>query len=485
MGLDRLPRVLGQPEAVRAPGSGDVSLMKADQVTKAYDVVVVGAGDVGAAVAFKAAATGRAVALIDKGNVGGTCVNNGCVPSKTLIHAADRICEIQEAARLGICADLAAPDFGGAMGRVRRTVENGRQSLQRAIEATGEITFYPHHARFVASRTLEVGGQRLTGKTIFIATGSRPALPAIPGLSDVPFLTNESVLELDAKPGSLIMLGGGYVGLEYAHFFAAFGTSVVVVESAERLLSFEEPEISALLERRLAGRLRLVLGATVVELKRDGSGCATVVRQRDGSLEEVRAERLFVAAGRRSNSDLLQVEKAGIALDDRGYIRVDDRLRTNRRGVYALGDATGKAMFTHAGDKEAEIAWRNASGGPRAAMDFAAVPHAVFTWPQIASVGLTEVQARAGQEVLIGVARYDATVMGRAMAESDGFAKAIVAKATRRILGFHIIGPHASLLIAEVANAVQRKARVEEITGCMHVFPALSDLVTEAMSNLE
>ena len=458
--------------------------MKADRVTKAHDVVVVGAGDVGAAVAFKAAATGRAVALIDKGSVGGTCVNNGCVPSKTLIHAADRICEIREAERLGIRADLSAPDFGGAMDRARAMVANGRQSLQRAIEETGEITFHPHQARFVTSHTLEAGAERISGKTIFIATGSRPALPAIPGLADVPFLTNESVLELDTKPPSLIMLGGGYVGLEYAHFFSAFGTSVVVVERGERLLPSEEPEVSSLLERRLAERLRLILGAAVIEVKQHGAGCTAVVKLRDGTLEQVRGERLFVAAGRSSNADLLEVEKAGVALDERGYIRVDDRLRTNRRGVYALGDATGKAMFTHAGDKEAEIAWRNASGGPRAAMDFAAVPHAVFTWPQIASVGLTEVQARAGQEVLIGVARYDATVMGRAMAESDGFAKAIVAKATRRILGFHIVGPHASLLIAEVANAVQAKARVEDISGCMHVFPALSDLVTEAFSNL-
>jgi dihydrolipoamide dehydrogenase len=280
------------------------------------------------------------------------------------------------------------------------------------------------------------------------------------------------------------MLGGGYVGLEYAHFFSAIGTKVTVVEQGERLLPFEEPEISALLEQSLKKRLDLLLGASVVGVRAGGAGCVATVRGRDGRTAEVAGERVFVATGRRSNADLLQPERGGVALDERGYVRVDEQLRTSQRSVWALGDAIGKAMFTHAGDREAVIAWHNASQRRKISMDFDAVPHAVFVAPQIASVGLTEARAASGRAILVGTARYADTVLGKAMDEREGFAKAVVDRATRRILGFHVVGPHASLLIAEVVNAVARAERVEAITDCMHIFPALSDLVTEAFSNL-
>ena len=193
----------------------------------------------------------------------------------------------------------------------------------------------------------------------------------------------------------------------------------------------------------------------------------------------------MVSAGRRSNADLLKPENAGIETDRANFIKVDDYLRTNRKQIWALGDAIGRAMFTHAGDREAEVAWHNATHRKKMKMDFGSVPHAVFTWPQIASVGLTEEQAGKDHEILVGRAAYSDTVMGEAMVEREGFAKAIVEKGTGRILGFHIAGPHAAILIQEVVNAMINNSGVKSITGCMHIFPALSNLVPETFSNLK
>jgi dihydrolipoamide dehydrogenase len=338
----------------------------------------------------------------------------------------------------------------------------------------------------IDERTLEAGGERIRGKRIFIASGSRPSLPPIEGLDGVQYLTNESVLELEQRPESMIIIGGGYVGTEYGHFFSAFGTKVTLVDKGLTLLPFEEPEISALLKTEMGKRADLLLGVETREVRHGGSGYSVRVKEVAGGGErEISAQTLMVAAGRRSNADLLRVENAGIETDKGNYIKVDDYLRTNRERIWAAGDAIGRAMFTHAGDKEAEIAWNNATQRKKIRMDFGSVPHAVFTYPQIASVGLTEQQARQDHEVLVGRANYADTVMGEAIAEREGFAKAIVEKGSRKILGFHIIGPHAAMLIQEVVNAVAQHRDVKAVTSCMHIFPALSNLIPEALGNLE
>ncbi len=453
---------------------------------KKYDVVVVGAGDVGLAVAFKAAGTGLKTALIDKGNVGGTCVNSGCVPSKTLIHTADRIVDAEGAAALGFRAEISSIDFKAIMKRMRGVVSAGRNGIRRALEETENLDFINRECHFIDEHIIEAGGEKIRGKKIFIASGARPGLPPIKGLDTVPYLTNESVLELEERPESMIFLGGGYIGLEYAHFCSAMGTKTTIIDKSRVLLPFEEPEISELLRKEIGKRVELHLGVDVMEVKQSGSVCSAAIRDvATGDVKDVSAEVLMVAAGRRSNADILKVENAGIATGKSGFIEVDDYLRTNKKHIWALGDAIGRAMFTHAGDREAEIAWLNAAGRKKSRMDFGSVPHAVYSRPQIASVGLTEEQARRDYEVLVGKAKYSDTVMGEAMAESDGFAKAIVEKKSGRILGFHIIGPHAAILIQEVVNTVILGGTAKSITGCMHIFPALSNLVTETLENLE
>ena len=455
---------------------------------KRYDVVVIGAGDSGLSIAFRAAAEGLKTALIDKGKVGGTCVNYGCVPSKTLIHVADRILEIGETAKLGIHSEAINADFKTIMERMRSVVSSGRDSIRKAIGETENLDFYNTECHFVDDKTIRTGNKLIKGKKIFIASGSRPLIPPVQGLDIIHYLTNESVLELEKLPESMIIIGGGYIGVEYAHFFSALGTKVTVVGRNARLLPFEEPEISELLKNELGKRVQLHMGAGVnqVTQARDNRGYLVIMKNLNtGEETEISAEVILVATGRKSNADLLKIENAGIETEGAHFIKVDDYLQTNKKHIWAVGDAIGKAMFTHAGDKESEIVWHNARRRKKVKMDFQSVPHAVFSYPQIASVGLTEEQARKQYDVMVGRAKYSDTVMGEAMMETEGFAKAIVAKDTRRIIGFHIIGPHAAILSQEVVNAVINRGGVESVIGCMHTFPALSGLIPETLKNLQ
>lgn len=452
---------------------------------KTYDVIVVGAGDVGLGIVFKAASQGLSVAVADKGNPGGTCVNYGCVPSKTLIHTADRITEIRQADEFGVRAPIEHIDFKAIMNRMREVVFSGRSSIEKALEETDNIEFFRGQAYFLDDRTLTVGKQKIRGKKIFIASGARPTVPDLKGLGSVDYLTNETVLNLEERPESMIIIGGGFVGVEYAHFFSAVGTKVTLIVRDMVLLPFEEPEISALLKNEMSSRMTLIFGSDAVEVRRAGKGCIVVVKRESGDMQELQADALMVSTGRTSNADLLRVENAGVGTNESNYIKVDDYLRTNKRNIWALGDAIGRAMFTHAGDHEAELAWHNAMNRKKLPMDFQNVPHAVYTSPQIASIGLTEKKAREKYEILVGRAEYSDTVMGEAMLEKSGFAKAVVEKVSGRILGFHIIGPHAAILIQEVVNAVLNRTDVRSITGSMHIFPALSNLVTETLGNLE
>jgi mycothione reductase len=452
---------------------------------KKYDVIVVGAGE-GAGIAFKAAEAGFKTALIEKGHVGGTCLNVGCIPSKTLIFPADRIMEIKEAAKLGVRAGISKIDFAFIMNRMRRSVRTGRNFLKKAVGETGNLDFYNREARFSEEYVLDVSGEKIRGNKIFIASGARPVIPPIKGLDTAGYLTNESVLKLKKLPASLVIIGGGYVGVEYAHFFAAMGTRVTVVESGKRLISQEEPEISDLLKEKLEKRMVIHADSEALEIKSNRGKHVVVLREkRSGEKNAIDAGAIMVAAGRRSNADILNVRAAGIETDRNGYIKVDAYLQTSRKNIWACGDALGRQMFTHAADKEAEIVWHNATGDGKMKMDFDTVPHVVFSYPQIASVGLTESAAKKDYSILVGKALYSDIVSGDTMAEESGFAKAVVEKSTRKILGFHIIGPYASFIIQEVVNAMANNQRLEFITGSMHAFPTLPELIPEVLSRLE
>ncbi|HME44081.1 MAG TPA: dihydrolipoyl dehydrogenase [Syntrophorhabdales bacterium] len=456
---------------------------------KEYDVIVIGSGS-GLSLVHKALSEKARVALVAREYLGGTCLNVGCVPSKLLIYPADRIMEIEDTGKLGITAPIKGIDFSGIMERMRAYIQRGVSFLREDTVSTENLDFYEAEGHFIGDYTLQVHNEtideQIRGRKIFIASGTRPLISPVKGLQNVDYLTNETLLSLQRLPESVLVLGGSYIGVEYAHFFSAMGSKVTIVERLERLVAFEEPEISDLLKKEMEKRMTIYTGTTAIEARKKGSGVALLLKEEStGQEKEVAAERLLVAAGRVSNAGRLDLPKTGVETDRAGFIKVDNYLQTSKEHIWAVGDATGKQMFTHAADKEVEVAWHNATHEEKTEMNFAAVPHAVYSYPQIASIGLTEAEARKTYQVLVGKANYNDVVQGDARIEKDGFAKAIIERDTGRILGFHIIGPEASVLIQEVVNAVVNKAGVDSITDSMHTFPSMSELIPETLNRAE
>ena len=452
---------------------------------KRYDAIIIGSG-CGLNIVEEALSHGLKTALVDKGPLGGTCPNLGCIPSKILIFTADRITEIQEAKKLYVNADITHIDFNAIMERMRASVRKGQKDIRKGLSRAVNLDFYEGEGHFTGAYTLEVNDEKLKGEKIFIAAGSRPLIPPFKGLESVDFLTNENLLELREKPESLIIIGGGYVAVEYGHFFAAMGTRVTILEMADRLVLSEEPEISALLKRELAKRMDVSTGVQAEEAKKNGSGVTVVVNDvKTGRKKEFTARHVLVAVGRRSNADLLTVDKTGIELDKKGFIKVNDYLETNVKNIFAVGDINGQQMFTHVANAEAVLAAHNALHGSRLKMDYSAAPHAVYSHPQIASVGLTEESARKTRRILVGKAKYSSVAQGEAMMEENGFAKAIVEAKTEKMLGFHIIGPYAPILIQEVINVMAAKGNINHLQTGMHIHPALPELILKTLNNLE
>ena len=452
---------------------------------KNYDVIVIGSG-CGALISDEAASKGFKTALIDKGPlIGGTCLNWGCIPSKMLIYVADRIVEIEEARKLGIDAEVKNVDFHAIVERMRKSRQESQAHIREGISESKNLDFYEGECHFVSDYTLEVNGNKLKGGNIFIASGSRPFIPPIKGLENIDYLTNESALELRDRPDSLIIIGGGYIAVEYGHFFAAMGTQVTILEMADRLVLSEEPEISDVLKKELSKRMTVHNNSQAEEVKANRNGVSVVtVNKKSGEERELTAQKIMMAVGRRSNADLLQVERTGVELDNRGFIKVDEYMETSKKNIYAVGDANGRQMFTHMANREAAIVVQNVFYGSRIKVDYTTVPHAVYSHPQIASVGLKEEEAKKNHESIVGRTKYFDIAKGEAMLEKEGYAKVIVEKGTDKILGFHIIGPHAPELIQEVVNAMTSGGHVEEINQGIHIHPALSELVPTTLNSL-
>jgi len=453
---------------------------------KNYDVIVIGSG-AGAIISDEAAAQGLKTALIDKGPlIGGTCLNWGCIPSKMLIYTADRTVDIKEAKKLGIEAEIKNIDFHSIMERMRKSRQADQVQIREGIKQSKNLDFYEGEGYFVGDYILEVNGEKLKGEKVFIASGSRPFIPPIKGSENVDHLTNESVLELTGKPDSLILIGGGYIAVEFGHFFAAMGTEVTILEMADRLVLSEEPEISDLLKSELSKRMGVFTNALVEEVKESKHGVVVVTKDTNTSKRrEFAAQRIMMAVGRRSNADILKVENTGVETDRKGFIKVNEYLETNRKGIFAIGDANGQQMFRHMANREAEIVTQNAFYGTNIKVDYSAVPHAVYSHPQVASVGLTETQAREKHNILIGRMKYFDIAKGEAMMEKQGFAKAIVEKESSKILGFHIIGPYAPELLQEVVNAMTSGGGMEELGQGIHIHPSLSELIQYTLNSLE
>jgi dihydrolipoamide dehydrogenase len=456
-----------------------------DIITSKYDVIVIGSGS-GGEIVEAALSHGLSVAWIDKGPLGGTCLNVGCIPSKMLIYPADRIVEIQEAKKFGITAEIKAIDFSAIMKHMREPIQESHKHMYKGVQNTDNFTYFKAVGHFISDYTINVNEEKITGDKIFIGSGARPFIPPIKGIADADYLTNETVFNLPRKPASMVIIGGGVIAVEFAHFFAAMGTKVSLVQRSSRLIPNAEPEIATLLQKQMEKRMKIYTNIEVVEVQKNQNVISVIGTDvRSGKEMVTSAEKILVATGRKSNADILNVENTGVKTDKRGYIQVNEYLETTKENIWAFGDATGNYMYKHVANEEAIIAWKNAMHDRKSKMDYSAVPYAIFTYPQIAAVGLTEKEAQKDHIILVGKAKYSDVAKGEAMVELEGFAKAIVDKNNGKILGYHIIGPYAPILIQEVINAMALGGQIGFIGQGMHIHPALPELILRTFSNLQ
>jgi len=451
-----------------------------------YDVLVIGSGS-GMTIASNAVASKLKTAVIEHGPMGGTCLNRGCIPSKMLLYPADIIAMIKEAEKLGIDITINSIDFKKIMNRMRHLVTEDSQQQGKAVEVTDKIVWYKGTGEFISDYTMQIGDHRILAEKIFIVSGARPGVPPIKGIKEVNYLTSETLLELKEPPQDIIVIGGGYIAAEYGHFFASIGTKVTIVQRNPELIPKEEPEISELLKEEMEKRMNIFTNHAVVEVEEKNNIKTVIAKNRETEeLKEFSAQSLLLATGRVPNSDLVKPEKTGVELDKRGYVKVNEYLETNKKNIWALGDAIGKQMFKHVANYEAEVAWHNAIHEHKVALDYTAVPHAVFSHPQIASVGFTEAKAKEqGYKIWVGKEYYENTGKGAAMGNPKGFVKVIVEQETGKILGGHIIGPFAPILIQEIINAMSKDNNFMNIIRSMHIHPAMPEVVQRAFSNLK
>jgi dihydrolipoamide dehydrogenase len=451
---------------------------------KEYEIIVIGSGS-GANIVQQATDKDLKVALVDKGPTGGTCLNLGCIPSKLLIAAADRAMDIREAGRFGIETEIGDIDFTGIMDYMKEYIQPLRREQRKNLQEDDRVDFYDGPAEFTGECILQTSTEAITAEKIFIAAGARPLVPDIEGFEDIDYLDNESVLELTDLPKSMVIVGGGYIACEYGHFFSSLGTDVTIMQMENTLLSKEDEDVSQLLTSELSKRMTVRLNTTVVKAEESEKGCR-VIGENGQSDDEVvvEADRVMLAAGRTPNSDTLEVGRTKVETDDQGFIITDEYLETKKGGIWATGDINGKGMFTHVANREARVAWHNSMSGHKTAFDYSAVPHAVFTRPRIAAVGMTQKRAAKEHDILVGTARYTDVVKGSALRHGEGFAKAIVDKNDWKILGFHIVGHAAPMIIQEVINAMAAGGDVDLVTGGMHIHPAGSELVMSAFGKL-
>jgi mycothione reductase len=451
-----------------------------------YDLIVVGSG-AGMNVVDRAMSAGLKVAVVERDLLGGTCLNTGCIPSKILIYPADVIRELQESQEIGVEGRITRVDFARIVDRALSFVREDRERMERGMERTKDLRLYRETAEFLGEYQLKVGNETIKAPKIVIATGARTLVPPIDGLEETHYLDHVSLLGLESPPKSLVIIGGSYIACEYGHFFSALGSKVTIVEMAPRLLPREDPEVSAVVKRRFSRYAEIHTGYRVVSVgRKNGLKVVKAVHGEDGEEVEFTGEEILLAAGVRSNADLLKPEKTGVETDEKGWIKVNPYLETTKENIWALGDATGKYMFRHTANYDAELVWINALTDHRHEVDYHAVPHAVYGHPQVGAVGLTEQEATDdGYDILVGRGHYPDVTKGYAMGEKDGMVKVVVEQGTRKILGCQIVGPHAAILVQQIVYLMNAGEQdYIPLADSQVIHPALSEVVINAFANL-
>jgi mycothione reductase len=458
---------------------------------KDYDLIIIGSGSATNLLDPLIESNPKIkVAVIDKDEPGGICLTRGCIPSKILLYPAELIRLIGEARELGVEAEIKNINFLKIMERMRSLIGKDIESIRQGLSSSENIDYYHDIAEFVSPYTMKVGGETIKSGMIFLTTGSKTMIPKIEGLEQLGYLTSESAFKLSKLPKSLAIIGGGYIAAEFGHFFSAMGSDVTIIGRNYYFLPDEEPEISDLAKKEFQKHVKLITNHEVIDATKIATGAKRLIaRNREtGETIEIDAEEIMIACGRGPLSDILHPGKGGVNVTKDGWIQVDDYLQTSQPNVWAFGDAQGRYLFRHMANYESEIVYLNAILKRNVKVDYHAVPHAVFTYPEIASVGMREKEAieKIGKDkVLIGYYLYENTAKGEAMNVKDYFVKVIVDGSNNEILGAHIIGPQASVLIQEIINVMYAPTRSAEIIDeAIHIHPAMNEVVQRAFGSL-
>jgi pyruvate/2-oxoglutarate dehydrogenase complex dihydrolipoamide dehydrogenase (E3) component len=452
-----------------------------------YDAIVIGAGQAGPSLAARFARAGKSVAIIERHLFGGTCINTGCTPTKTLIASARIAYDARRAQEYGIELPTAsvAVNMRAVQARKKRIVDASKTGLENWIRGLQNCTVYKGQARFESAQSVSVEGQVLTSEQIFINVGGRPRIPAFPGMDRVAFLTSTSLLELEELPAHLIIVGGSYVGLEFAQMYRRFGSEVTVIEKESRLLSHEDLEVAVAIQSALeAEGIQIRLAAECIQLAHDAESVTANVHCSEGS-PQVTGSHVLVAVGRTPNTDDLGLEKAGVETDRAGFIKVDDELRTNVSGIWALGDCNGKGAFTHTAYNDYEIVAANLFGEPRRRLSDRIPCYALFVDPPLGRVGLTERAALAqGHAIRIGSRPMTRVARAVEKGETRGLMKVVVDARSNLILGASILGVGADEAIHSIIDVMAARVPYTTLQNTVHIHPTVSELIPTILGEL-
>jgi pyruvate/2-oxoglutarate dehydrogenase complex dihydrolipoamide dehydrogenase (E3) component len=451
-----------------------------------HDAIVIGTGQAGPSLAARLAKEGLRTAVVERKRFGGTCVNVGCIPTKTLVASARAMHMARRGAEFGFTV---GGDVGADMTRIKARkdaiVRQSAEGIESWMTSAPGISVYRGHARLEGPRTVRVNDDVLEAGKIFINVGARAAVPDLPGIGDVPYLTNSGMMDLDTLPEHLIVVGGSYVGLEFAQMYRRFGCRVSVVEQGSRLIGREDEDVSAAVRDVLESEgVAFRLNATCIALRPAPGGVAVGVDCRTGEPEVV-GSHVLLAVGRRPNTDDLGLDRAGVATDGRGFITVDDQCRTNVPGIWALGECNGRGAFTHTAYNDYEIVAANLfDGDPRRLTD--RIPcYALYTDPPVGRAGMTLAEARAsGRRVLVGTRPMQKVARAREMSETAGFMRALVDAATNEILGAVIVGHGGDEIVHSILDVMYARAPYTTVARAVHIHPTITELIPTMLQEL-
>ena len=447
-----------------------------------YDLIVIGAGPGGYVAAIRAGQLGLKTAIVERDALGGVCLNWGCIPSKALLKNAEVVSYFNRAEEFGLKFDNFSADYSAAIDRSRKVVDRNVRGVAYLLRKN-EIDHITGEATLKGNGVVEVApdGRQLTGKNIIIATGARPrSIPPLPIDGDR-VITSKEAIVLNDLPRSIVIVGGGAIGLEFAYLYRMYGVEVTVVELLPRLAPSEDEEISRQVERSFTRRHRVnvITGAGVTGVSQEGEGLQVAV-EKDGAQQTIGCDKVLVAVGVQPNSENLGLESLGVATD-RGHIQVNDAMATNVPGIFAIGDVTGKLALAHVASAQAGVAVESIAGLDPQPLDYAMMPRATYCQPQIASFGLTEEQAReAGHDVNVGKFNMQANGKALGMGETDGLIKLVVDSRFGEILGAHLVGPEVTELLGELSLTRLLEGTTLELGWLVHAHPTISEIIKEA-----